>query len=215
MMESQSQIKVSWSLTCRDTRWACTHALQATLREKAKATKRSWKYSVSCHLLAADCPLPHDYTREYFFLPVSRFRSCTNLPPRTSSNVQCRSGRNSTNTMWSGGHSQRHQLRVEVQHVSFRSVRHAVINCEKQRHKKHHPFQTNDWTCNLKYILMWCLVGLAQQGIVHFNFNNRVVSCHLLFFYAPLIKMCHKMGCFSFLLFEMFKAKHPDFELFR
>lgn len=67
MTESQSQTRVSWSQTCRGTRWACTHALQAIQKAKVKATKRFWKSNVSCHSLAADCPLPHDYTLGYFF----------------------------------------------------------------------------------------------------------------------------------------------------
>lgn len=75
--------------------------------------------------------------------------SCANLPPRTSSNIQCRSWWDGPNTVRCRGHTERHQFHVEVQHVCFRSVRHAIINCEEQQHKEHSSFQTNDWTCNL------------------------------------------------------------------
>lgn len=76
-------------------------------------------------------------TFEIMFLPV---HSCTDLPSRPGHDLQRRSWRNSTNPLRGGGHTERHQFRVEIQHVCFRSVGHALVNREEQQHAEHHSF---------------------------------------------------------------------------
>lgn len=157
-------------------KWVNIHVVPATRKVKAKAIPYCSRYNVSRCTLAGKKEekfmrqFSLDYTIAIFILSPIFPNRCSDLSCRTSSKIQCRSWRNSANSVRGRGHPERHWVRLEVQHIGTWSAGHAIVNCEEQRHQKRHTLQADDGACKssteifeLQIVLMFVLTFFCNH----------------------------------------------------